>query len=117
MNMHFEYRGLLEDEEGINLFVDLGALELISLCRDNVPPVHLNSSVSNDHSVEDFDKSEESKEGEEEELEEEVDEEDEEEEVMMRKEILKQAWKKYLEMKNKSIKCFIYKGDSCLHFS
>ena len=40
-----------EDGEGINLFVDLGALELLPLCRDDVPPVHLDPSVLNDHSI------------------------------------------------------------------
>lgn len=42
---------------GINLFVDLSILELIPLCRDDVPPVHLNLSILNGYSVEDSNKS------------------------------------------------------------
>jgi len=71
-----------EDGEGINLFVDLGALELLPLCRDDVPPVHLDPSVLNDHSIQVSEEEEEEDESEDEDESEsgqEVDKDDEEE--------------------------------------
>lgn len=50
-----------KDGDGINLFFDLGALELIPLWRDDIPHVHLDPYVSNNYSVEDFKVLEESK--------------------------------------------------------
>ena len=110
-----------EDGEGINLFVDLGALELLPLCRDDVPPVHLDPFVLNDYSIQvseeeeaeevskvskDEDKSESSQD---------VDKEDEEEvhnnDEDVIEEILKQTWKIHPKMKNKSTKYFIHIGD------
>ena len=66
---------------GINLFVDLGALELLPLCRDDVPLIHLDPSSLNYHSIEESEKSteEESEEEDEQESGGEVDKDDEQE--------------------------------------
>lgn len=50
-----------EDGKGINLFVDFGALELLPLFRDDVPPIHLNPSILNDYWIQVSEKEEEEK--------------------------------------------------------